>query len=156
MTVKLDNKDKRIMLELQRNARQATSSIAKKTRLPRDVVVYRIKKLEENKVIRGYRAMIDPKVLGFKLYVYVGFSLFNINPGQEKLFVAYLTEHNNITYVAKNSGKWDFSVGICAQEYLEFDTVLRDIRKKFATIIKEFDVAPVIEDYKYDQIAQLL
>ena len=47
--VKLDSKDKKILEQLQKNARLSIAEIAKNTKLPRDVVVYRIKKLEKNK-----------------------------------------------------------------------------------------------------------
>jgi len=51
--VKLDSKDKKIIEQLQKNCRQTIAEIAKVTKLPRDVVVYRIKKLEQSKIIRA-------------------------------------------------------------------------------------------------------
>ena len=39
-------KDKKIVEQLQKNCRQTIAQIAKITKLPRDIVVYRIKKLE--------------------------------------------------------------------------------------------------------------
>ena len=47
--VKLDGKDKKIIEQLQKDAKQSISDIARKTKLPRDLVKYRIKKLEEEK-----------------------------------------------------------------------------------------------------------
>ena len=73
--VKLDSKDKKIIEQLQKNARQSIAEIAKKTRLPRDVVVYRIKKLEKTKVIRSHHTFLDHQKLGYPLYVYVLFYL---------------------------------------------------------------------------------
>lgn len=153
---KLDEKDRKIIFQLQTNCRQTIQEISKKTRLPREVVKYRIKKLEENQVVRKYHALIDYKKLGFNLYVYVGFSLVNTSPSDEEKFILCLQSQKNISYVAKNSGKWDFSIGVCAKDYNEFDVVLREIRNKFGSIIKEFDVAPVIQDYKYDMLSDLI
>ena len=42
-----DSKDKKIIEQLQKNCRQTIAEIAKATKLRRDVVVYRIKKLEK-------------------------------------------------------------------------------------------------------------
>ena len=92
--IKLDGKDKKILRELQENCRQTIAEIAKKTKLPRDVVVYRIKKLEQSKVIRQHHSSLDPQKLGYPLYVYVLFSLYNIKPELEKRFVNYLKNHN--------------------------------------------------------------
>src|SRR3989338_7380369 len=121
--VKLDPKDKKIIEQLQKNCRQTIAEIAKTTRLPRDVVVYRIKKLEQSKVIRAHHTMLNPQRLGYPLYVYVLFACYNLKPEEEKRFLNYVTQHANIIYVAKNSGKYDFSVGICAIDYQQFDNI---------------------------------
>lgn len=154
--VKLDSKDKKILRELQENCRQSIAEIAKKTKLPRDVVVYRIKKLEESKVIKKHHSSLDPQKLGYPLYVYVLFSLYNIKPELEKRFVNYLKNHKQIIYVAKNSGKYDFTIGICAKDYKEFDDIIREIRQKFADIIKDIESLPTVEEYKFDWMVDLI
>lgn len=153
---KIDGKDKKIIEELQKNARQSISDIARKTRLPRDVVKYRIKKLEEEKVVRFYHAFLNPSKLGYPLYAYVTFSLFNLEPEDEDTFISFLKQHPKIIYVAKFSGRWDFAIGVCARDYKELDDVTRDIRKKFTRFIKDFEVSPVIQEYKYDYIVDLI
>lgn len=154
--VKLDSKDKKIIEQLQINAKQSISDIARKTKLPRDVVKYRIKKLEENKVIRFYHAFLNPSKLGYPLYAYVTFSLLNIAPEEEGRFIHFLKQHPKIIYVAKFSGKWDFAIGICAKNYKDMDETIRDIRKRFTRVIKEFEVSPVIQEYKYDWMVDLI
>lgn len=154
--VKLDNKDKKIIEQLQKNAKQSISQIARKAKLPRDVVKYRIKKLEENKVIRFYHAFLNPSKLGYPLYAYITFSLLNIKPEDEEKFIHFLKQHPKIIYVAKFSGKWDFAIGVCAKNYKEMDEIIRDIRKKFSKVIKEFEVSPVIQEYKYDWMVDLI
>jgi len=154
--IKLDSKDKKIIRELQENCRQSIAEIAKKTKLPRDVVVYRIKKLEEGKVIRQHHSMLDPSKLGYPLYVYVLFSLYNIKPEEENKFINYLKSHRQIIYVAKNSGKYDFTIGVCAKDYKEFDNILREIRHEFTDAIKDIESLPTIEEYKYDWMVELI
>ena len=154
--VKLDNKDKKIIEQLQKNAKQSISDIARKTKLPRDVVKYRIKKLEEEKVIRFYHAFLNPSKLGYPLYAYVTFSLFNLEPEDEEKFINFLKQHPKIIYVAKFSGKWDFAIGVCAKNYKDLDEITRDIRKKFTKFIKDFEVSPVIQEYKYDYMVDLI
>lgn len=154
--IEIDDKDRKIIAQLQLNARQTITEIAKKTKLPRDVVKYRIKILEQSGVIRNYHALINTSLLGFNLYAYVGFSLLNIEPEEEKEFVSYLTSQKNITYVSKTASKYDFIIGICARDYIEFNEILTNIRKRFGKIIKEFDSAPIIKDYKYDWVSDLI
>jgi len=154
--VRLDEKDKKILLELQENCRQSIAEISKKTKLPRDVVVYRIKKLEQEKVIKQHHSFLDHSKLGYPLYVYVLFSVYNIKPEEETKLINYLKNHRQIIYVAKNSGKYDFTIGVCAKDYKEFDNILREIRQKFADVIKDIETLPTVEEYKYDWMVDLI
>lgn len=154
--VKLDSKDKSILTELQKNARMSIAQISKRTGLPRDVVAYRIEKLEKNKVIRAHHTFLNPHKLGYPLYVYVLFTCYNLKPAEEKKFISFLTDHRQIIYVAKNSGKYDFTIGICARDYKDFDDVLRTIRQTFPDAIKDIESMPTIQEYKFDWMADLI
>lgn len=153
---KLDSKDKKIIERLQKNCRQTIAEIAKATKLPRDVVVYRIKKLEQNKVIRAHHTLLNPQKLGYPLYVYVLFSCYNIKPEEETKFINYLKSHKQIIYVAKNSGKYDFTIGVCAKDYMDFDEIIREIRQKFSDVIKDIQSLPTVQEYKYDWMVDLI
>src|SRR5574343_22463 len=63
-TIKLDLKDRKILHELDKDCRQPCSKIAKKVGLSTEVVNYRIKKLEEQKVITNYQIVVDLSKLG--------------------------------------------------------------------------------------------
>ena len=154
--VKLDSKDKKIIEELQKNCRQTIAEIAKVTKLPRDIVVYRIKKLEQTKVIRAHHTMLNPTKLGYPLYSYVFFSSYNLKPEEETKFINYLKSRKQIIYVAKNSGEFDFTIGICAKDYMDFDNIIRDIRQRFIDVIKEIKITPVIQEYKFDYMVDLI
>jgi len=60
----LDKIDKKILFCLDNNCRQSTNTIAKQLKIHRNVVLYRIKKLEEQGVIRGYFTEINTRALG--------------------------------------------------------------------------------------------
>jgi Lrp/AsnC family leucine-responsive transcriptional regulator len=154
--IKLDAKDKKIIAQLQTNCRQTIAEIAKKTNLPRDVVVYRIKKMEQSGVIMSHHTLLDPRKLGYPLYIYVLFSCYNLKPEEESRFVNYLKSHKQIIYVAKNSGKYDFSIGVCAKDYMEFDEIIRQIRQKFIDVIKDIESLPTVQEYKFDWMADLI
>jgi len=156
VNIKLNEKDKKILRELQENCRQTIAEIAKKTKLPRDVVVYRIKKLEEEKVIKQHHTFLDHSKLGYPLYAYVLFSLYNIKTEEEIKFVNYLKNHKQIIYVAKNSGKYDFTIGVCAKDYKQFDDIIREIRQKFTNAIKDIEALPTVEEFKYDWMVDLI
>ena len=62
---KLDYFDRRTLFELDKNARISGTSIGKKIRKSKQFVDYRIKKLEENKILKGYITVIDYSKLGY-------------------------------------------------------------------------------------------
>ena len=66
MAYNLDQIDKRILFELEKNARINDSALAKIVKKSKDSVRYRIKKLEEQKIITGYRTWIDYSKLGYR------------------------------------------------------------------------------------------
>ncbi|MBU2639634.1 MAG: Lrp/AsnC family transcriptional regulator [Nanoarchaeota archaeon] len=154
--VKLDSKDKAILEQLQENARQSIAEVAKNTKLPRDVVVYRIKKLEKNKVIRAYHTLLNSSKLGYPLYIWVLFVCNNITTEEESRFIKFLKDHKNIIYVSKCSGKYDFSIGICARDYEQYDGIIREIRLKFPRIIRDIETVPTTQEYKFDWMVDLI
>jgi len=154
--IKLDKKDKAILEQLQLNARQTIAQIAKKTKLPRDLVVYRIKRFEKEKVVRAHHSFLNPSKLGYPLYSYVFLTLTNIDIEEEKKMIIFFKGHKNVIYVAKNSGKYDFTIGICAKDYMDFDNILQNIRRKFSSAIKNYEITPVVQEYKYDWMVDLI
>jgi Lrp/AsnC family transcriptional regulator, leucine-responsive regulatory protein len=63
----IDNIDKNILNILQQDGRVSNADIARQVGLAPSAVLERIRKLEERKVIRGYRAEINPKALEYGL-----------------------------------------------------------------------------------------
>ena len=57
--MKLDLKDRKILYELDSNARQSNSEIAKKVGLNKNTVNYKINRMTEEGIIAGYYTVID-------------------------------------------------------------------------------------------------
>jgi len=60
-----DAKDWQLLEALQQDARLGYAELGRKVRLSAPAVAERVKRLEEAGVITGYRAMVDPKRMGF-------------------------------------------------------------------------------------------
>jgi Lrp/AsnC family transcriptional regulator, leucine-responsive regulatory protein len=60
-----DAKDWQLLEALQRDARLGYAELGRKVRLSAPAVAERVKRLEEAGVIAGYRAVVDPKRLGY-------------------------------------------------------------------------------------------
>ena len=153
---KLDAKDKKILHVLDKNARATIADISEKTGIQRDSVLYRINRMKKNNVIRFFHTVLNPSLMGYEIYSFVDFVLFNLTPERENKLLAFLKTHPNVVYVAKTAGKWDFTTNIVARNLKEFDEILLQIRMKFADIIKEYEISPIIEEHKYDYMVELV
>jgi Lrp/AsnC family leucine-responsive transcriptional regulator len=67
----LDDIDRRLVVELQGNARLPYSELARRVGLTPPAVAERIHRLQEAGVILGYAARIDPAKLGFPITAFV-------------------------------------------------------------------------------------
>jgi Lrp/AsnC family leucine-responsive transcriptional regulator len=61
----LDDVNKRIVEELQADARLSMAALARRVNLSAPAVTERVQRLERDGVIRGYRADVDPVALGY-------------------------------------------------------------------------------------------
>ena len=76
----IDDVDRRIIVELQIDARLSLAELGRRVSLSAPAVADRIQRLEETGVITGYHATIDPSTIGFPVTVMV-----RINPGVREL-----------------------------------------------------------------------
>lgn len=153
---KLDGKDKKILEVINSNARASVSEIARKTDIPRDSVHYRLQRLIRTKVIKFFHTVLDPIKFGCPIFTYVNFVFHNFDDQKEKEFFSFLKNLPNVIYIAKTTGKWDCTIAIAAKSLEHFDSILREIRKKYSPIIKEFETASIIKEFKYDYMVDLI
>jgi len=67
----LDETDRAILRILQDNARIANAEIARQVGLTPSAIYQRIRKLEDNGIIRGYTTLTDARRLGYSLVAYI-------------------------------------------------------------------------------------
>lgn len=128
----IDLIDTQILNIMQENARTSNAEIARQVGLAPSAVFERIRKLEERRIIRGYRADIDPKVLGLAQLAFT-FVRSNDRPGGvetgEKL--AEIPEILEVHHVA---GEDCFLVKARARDAEALGRLLRERLGAIATI----------------------
>lgn len=140
MSELLDVKDKKILYELDICSRTSNSEIAKKVRLSKDVVTYRIKELEKKGFIRGYYAIIDFSRLGFfSMRIYLKF--LDVNPDKEKEIIEYLVNNKKVLFVARTYGYSDLTFGPLVKDIYEFEKFYNEFKKLFKEYITNEKIA---------------
>ena len=63
----LDAVNRRLLCELEQDGRLSTAELARRVNLSPPAVAERVRRLEQAGVITGYRAVIDPRAVGYPL-----------------------------------------------------------------------------------------
>lgn len=128
--VKLDLKDRKILAELDNNARQSNSQIAKKVGLNKNTVNYKIKRMGEEGVIEGYYSVIDSSRLGyFSMRVYLKF--FRSSKTDEEEMINWLMENKFIGVVGKFETNYDLVFMAWVKDIYQFRKIWLEFKKKF-------------------------
>jgi Lrp/AsnC family transcriptional regulator for asnA, asnC and gidA len=141
---KLDKFDLKLLAELENDSRQALSQIAKKLGTSQQVVSYRMKTLEKQKVIGGYFAMINFTTLGYTNYrTMIRFT--NITESRKTEIVNYLMKHPNILWLVECGGRWDLIANFMARNIIQYGGFIKTLKNKFPEQVQNYDVLTTIE-----------
>jgi len=145
--VDVDDTDKKILQYISLNSRKPIIEIAKELKTSSTTIANRIKKLENIKVITGYRINID--------YLKLGFQLFNIHFNLKN----YDKIHQILSYVKRNPclisaseviDSCDLSLNYHIKDFNELHLIIKDIYNKFPNDIKNHMTNSYPEIYKQD------
>ncbi len=143
---KLDLKDRKILHELDLNAKQSDSEIAKKVGLTRDSVRYRINKLVENGYINYFMTLLNSMKLGFDWYR-TFFKFQNLTIEKEEEIIDYLKER--ASWISKVEGVWDLNTGIFVKNVYEYRDLINEFLLKYSSFIERYDVSIVTREWSY-------
>ncbi|MBU1203583.1 MAG: Lrp/AsnC family transcriptional regulator [Nanoarchaeota archaeon] len=140
---KLDKLDLKLIGELENDARQTLSQIAKKLKTSQQVISYRINSLQKRNIIDGFYTIIDFTKLGYTSYrTMILFT--NIIEQKHKEIVSYLIKHPNVLWVVECGGRWDLIINFMAKNIIQYDRFMKDFRNKFPEQIQNYDVLTTI------------
>ena len=100
----LDDTDRAILRELQRNARTPFSEIARRIDMSSATVHDRVTRMEEEGVIRGYHAEVEPSALDLEIEAYVG---LRIEQGMAPHVLEAVEGVPAVQEVVLVTGEWD-------------------------------------------------
>ena len=124
----MDVKDQKIVSLLIDNSRTSFTQLAKKVGVSKEVLNYRIKRLEKG-IIRSYYTILNNEALGFKRYLFF-IQLKQISPREEDKFLDYLASHPYVTYLGPIIGKWNLVFDLLAKDEIHLRELAQGIIKK--------------------------
>lgn len=145
----IDDKDRKILMMLQKNGREQLTTIAKKVNLSIDSVHKRIKEMKKKEIFNA-TILIDPRKVGFPLVADVKIKLRNITSQEKEEFIKYLIGHKRIIELLSIMGDFDFTCVIVAKDTNELDMISTEIRQNYNNLIADWKSVLVLKTHKFE------
>jgi Lrp/AsnC family transcriptional regulator, leucine-responsive regulatory protein len=140
--IPLDAIDRRILAELQADGRLTNVELADRVGLSPSPCIRRLRRLERDGVIEGYRATLDRAKLGLGLTIYVGVKVERHHDAEAVAFEHAVRALKEVISCHLVSGEADFLLQIAVPDLAAYERLLlgallklpgvKDIRSSFA------------------------
>ncbi|MBT3140073.1 Lrp/AsnC family transcriptional regulator [Falsiruegeria litorea] len=122
---KMDEINRRILRELTRDGRISNLDLAERVGLSPSACLRRVQELERNRVISGYRAVLDPVANGVGFVAYLGVGLGEHSKAAQEGFERALQQSSEVVECHNTTGTIEYLLRVeCAdlQSYKIFHT----------------------------------
>ncbi|SLN55879.1 Leucine-responsive regulatory protein [Aquimixticola soesokkakensis] len=122
----IDEADRKILRELQRNARIPVTELAKRVGLSKTPVAVRIRHLEETGVISAYRAVVSPFKLGLSHVTFVEVRLTDTREAALKKFNEAVKLVPEIEECYMIAGGFDYLIKVRSKDIAHYRDIMGD------------------------------
>jgi len=146
----MDEKDKLILFELLQDCRQPLSRIAKAVKLPQQTVSYRIKKLEDEKVIKKYTVNINYPKLGYSRHsLYL--DLKYVSTEEVEQYLKAITDIKEVSccYMLREVSEWRIYLSVWTKTIERYDEIQTKIITRFKKHLKNYISFQSVKSYTY-------
>ena len=127
----MDEIDKQILNELQKNSSLPLSELSKKVGLSTTPCWNRIKKLEEDKIIKSRTIVLDNKKVNLHITVFLFISIENHTEEWLENFKKVIQKHNEIIEVHRLTGSnSDYQITILSPSIEKYDEFQQNLIKE--------------------------
>ncbi|MBU2561674.1 MAG: Lrp/AsnC family transcriptional regulator [Nanoarchaeota archaeon] len=135
--VNIDLIDRKILYELDKDARVSLIDIAKKIRKSKQFVEYRIRKLTDSKVILGYNTMIDMTALGYKAFR-INLRLKSITDEQRKAMIKQMIADPEVWWYGHAEGSWSVCYAMAVKDGHDFNRYWEKVLNRHGHMFKDY------------------
>jgi DNA-binding Lrp family transcriptional regulator len=145
---KIDLKDRKILYELDQDARQSLTQIGKKVGLKKDIVSYRIKRMQDDGIIKNFWTAIDTFKLGYQVYrIYINFQY--VSSQIKERIVQHFTNYKNVWAVLSLKAEIDFDVVVWVKDIYEFYQFWNTTLDEFEDYFAKYTISVYVESFNY-------
>lgn len=122
MSVRLDDLDRKILIQLQEDGGQSLDDIARNVGSSKTPVWNRIRKLREAGVIRQQTYLLDPEALGYEACFFVLIRTSEHDAGWQALFLKTLKDRPEVQEAHRLAGDIDYILKVRVANARAYDT----------------------------------
>tara|TARA_R100001129_G_scaffold15156_3_gene9870 strand:- start:8938 stop:9426 length:489 start_codon:yes stop_codon:yes gene_type:complete len=149
----MDRLDRKILRLLQEDATLAVADIAKKVGLSTTPCWRRIQKLEEDGVIRGRVALLDPAAVNTKVTVFVSIRTNSHSQEWLKRFAEVIADFPEVVEFYRMSGDVDYLLRVVVPDIAAYDEFYKRLIAKIE--IRDVSSSFAMEQIKYTTVLPL-
>ncbi|HLC79809.1 MAG TPA: Lrp/AsnC family transcriptional regulator [archaeon] len=135
---KIDEMDMKILAMLANDARIPLTQLARKCKTSIESTRARIRKMEENEIIVGYRIAVDFNKLGLEFFKAILY-FKSLSQKEEKALYEWMRVHPNSLYYIRSLAPWEAELEFAVENYQHFNSIINELRKKFPTVIRNYE-----------------
>ena len=124
MVTSMDKIDKKILQDLQLNARISIQELGERVGLSPTPCARRVKNLEERGVVKGYAAIVDESQMGYGFSVFVSVQLDHQTDDRLLKFEAEIAEFPEVMDCWLMTGNRDYLLRLAIADLTEFERFL--------------------------------
>lgn len=147
--------DLKLLQVLSNNARMPLTEIAQKIKISRDLLQYRLSRLEKTGVILKYRPDVWPKKLGYNWYL-LSLSVGELQRQVQNQLESLFLTHPNVTYFYTTIGTSDIEVELRVKTSKKLSEILLEVRSILKDTLKRHEIQIILQEYKYTYFPQCL
>ena len=153
MSARLDDIDRNILRELQDNGRITNVELARRVGISAPPCLRRVRALEEAGYIKGYRALLDEKLLGFEVTVFAMVHLASQAEADLAAFEAFVRKQPIVRECWMLSGEVDFLLKCVAPNLTTFQAFVAELTA--APAVRNVKTSLVLRNAKDDAMVPL-
>lgn len=148
---KLDDIDRTIIRILQKNGRASLKEIASQVYLSSPSVATRIEKLEQEGIITGYHAQINPMMLNYRIKAFI---CLEVDPKDKPVFYPFIKAVPNVVECNCVTGDYSMLIEVYFESTPQLDHFINELQRfgrtktliVFSTSVEQREVPIALEE----------
>jgi len=121
----MNDLDKKLIVALQTSARMKNVDLARELSISPSTVMDRIRRLEDSGLIKGYRGIINPEMLGLTIQAFISVSLVRHEVGLIHEFEERIKQISHVRSCYHLTGAFDYLLYVVAQNQQQLGELVK-------------------------------